>query len=390
MANLGILKIFFLIVCKSNFVNGKHDCYSNPYLPLPKNTGVYPQNYNADLVARRINNWRRGDKHNVEEYTNLFDGDIMLTEEQLLLDTIPKSNLWHRGEMPFYITMEQFTERQIAHIISTMDIITNHTGFKFRRFCFETDRNYAVFKSANTGCWSYVGMLNYGQVINLQIPNCLYRGTVIHVLLHAIGFYHEHNSPVRDNWLSVKWENILSTNKNYFKTLDSITARDSGVLYDYDSILHGGPYLHSFNDKPTMETQIPNMKIGQREAFSLRDVERVRRVYEDEVKNWKSLDKLPKINHTRKTTGFISTDDIASTTASGITAKMNDTEEPTSDDKRKETTDMDKTERDEEKLTTDETEHETVMRSTTTAADKRILNVFCLIWPYTINETCLT
>lgn len=150
--------------------------------------------------------------------------------------------------------------RQIAYIRSTMDIITNHTGVKFRRYCYTKDRNYTVFRSDSTGCWSYIGMLSNGQVINLQIPNCLYRGTMIHVILHALGFYHQHNSPVRDNWLSVKWENIVTTKKNYYKTVDSTAAKDSDILYDYDSIMHGGPYLHSFNEKPTMETQVQVMK----------------------------------------------------------------------------------------------------------------------------------
>ena len=56
--------------------------------------------------------------------------------------------------------------------------------------------------SAQTGCWSYVGLiLNGRQELNLQPgnPGCLngYSGTAEHEMLHALGTFHEQSRPDR-------------------------------------------------------------------------------------------------------------------------------------------------------------------------------------------------
>ena len=46
------------------------------------------------------------------------------------------------------------------------------------------------------------------QVIGLG-PHCYDQvGLVFHEIMHAVGFYHEHNRPDRDNFVTVIWDNI--------------------------------------------------------------------------------------------------------------------------------------------------------------------------------------
>ena len=46
-----------------------------------------------------------------------------------------------------------------------------------------------------------------GQEISLAGP-CLKKGTAIHELMHALGFWHEQSRPDRDSWVQIIRSNI--------------------------------------------------------------------------------------------------------------------------------------------------------------------------------------
>lgn len=72
-----------------------------------------------------------------------------------------------------------------------------------------TEPDYVYFTSGNTGCWSSVGRIGGRQEINLQSPGCLTKkGTVVHEMMHALGFLHEQNRWERDKHVTVNYQNI--------------------------------------------------------------------------------------------------------------------------------------------------------------------------------------
>ena len=63
-----------------------------------------------------------------------------------------------------------------------------------------------------------VGAIGGEQILNLG-SGCQYVGLVLHEFGHAIGYYHEHNRPDRDDTLDILWDNIVSGNVSICKLL---------------------------------------------------------------------------------------------------------------------------------------------------------------------------
>ena len=115
------------------------------------------------------------------------------------------------------------------------------------------------------GCSASLGYMD--QVGSNEIhfaPGCLTTGTAIHLLLHALGMFHEHQRPDRDNFVNVVTTNMDVTRLGassssvkmnaVFGKVDPATPSPwvTAVMnrsYDYDSIMHNGPCHYSVSQE---------------------------------------------------------------------------------------------------------------------------------------------
>ncbi|XP_030239799.1 zinc metalloproteinase nas-14-like [Drosophila navojoa] len=142
------------------------------------------------------------------------------------------------------------------------------------------EEDYITIDSDFSGCWSAVGRIGGRQRLNLQIPGCLRRyGTVLHELMHALGFLHEQSRMERDDYVTINYENIRPKAWKNFRKADITEA--FGVPYDFDSLMHYSARAFSWNGQPTITIKQAenNIRLGQRVAFSDKDLDKINRMY---------------------------------------------------------------------------------------------------------------
>jgi hypothetical protein len=99
------------------------------------------------------------------------------------------------------------------------------------------DRDYIVVQHTNQSniCGSsYLGRYGGAQALKIR---CWRSRTLQHELMHAFGISHEHNRYDRDDYITIRWENIIpGLEHNWRKVRQSQTSHITGG-YDFESIM---------------------------------------------------------------------------------------------------------------------------------------------------------
>jgi hypothetical protein len=157
---------------------------------------------------------------------------------------------WPKGQLIYKFRSGVFSTAQKKSITDAMSTISSSTSncitFKVRT----TERNYVdIFSGA--GCYSYVGVVGQAQQLSLQKNGCIYKGTIMHELLHALGFFHEQTRADRDQYVNVYYDNIEEDSADQYDIVENDIR--FGIPYDYESIMHYGPYAFAIDmSKPAM------------------------------------------------------------------------------------------------------------------------------------------
>lgn len=92
---------------------------------------------------------------------------------------------------------------------------------------------------------------------------------------------HEQNREERDKFVSIIDKNIRSGYEINFKKASAGETSGFGIGYDFGSVMHYSTKAFSKNGQPTIEAKntASDSKMGQREGFSKKDIEKVNKMY---------------------------------------------------------------------------------------------------------------
>lgn len=221
---------------------------------------------------------------------NLFQGDIILNARQRLaikvgLDvdgdgigrgaTASRLLVWPTV-IPYNIHSTLYNNSVARTAINqAISEISHKTCIRFKWRTSET--NYIQFLERR-GCWSYVGCQGGKQLVSLG-PGCWSKGTAVHEIVHALGFWHEQSRPDRDQYITINWANIQSGQEDSFKRHSSSKINSLGAPYDYGSVMHYQAYAFTKNGKPTIVAKRPWVTLGNRNGLSSLDAYQIKKLY---------------------------------------------------------------------------------------------------------------
>jgi hypothetical protein len=194
--------------------------------------------------------------------------DMWLPEEVVLGESSFTATSW-----PYGVVAYEFN----ANVGSVNQVLAQQAMAEISAVCGvifvprTTHQNW-IHINASTVNNSFVGMQGGGQVINITSWGTKF--TIVHELMHALGYIHEHCRPDRDNFVSVNWNNIQAGQSNNFVHSWG-SAMPTG--YDFLSIMHYSRAAFSSNGQDTI-TCLPaystfQTQIGNRSFMSLTDAQ---------------------------------------------------------------------------------------------------------------------
>lgn len=100
--------------------------------------------------------------------------------------------------------------------------------------------------------------------------------------MHALGVYHEHTRPDRDNYLRINLNNVAPENYKDFKIKTEQQVILPRERFDFWSIMLYGPKAFSMNGKNTIISKVKGQKVIEeqmKKSMSVGDVELLRTLY---------------------------------------------------------------------------------------------------------------
>lgn len=156
---------------------------------------------------------------------------------------------WPFGKVPYMINPITPTnlQAQIGAAVADYNSVKSSTGVQFVAMPWDSsDRtDHIVFVGLSleggVGGFSFVGRQGGPQNITLSIApdptQVLHKGVIIHEIGHALGFYHEHQRPDRNTFVTYFANNAIAGLSNQFDLLPG-SQQYAQSAYDFASVMH--------------------------------------------------------------------------------------------------------------------------------------------------------
>ncbi|WKY03027.1 hypothetical protein Q1695_016373 [Nippostrongylus brasiliensis] len=184
---------------------------------------------------------------------------------------------WPGGRVP-YVLSAAYTENQRAVIARAIAGYQEKTCIRFVPKT-PRDRDYIVISKLD-GCYADFARVGGRQQVSLA-DECIDYATIVHELMHVIGFIHEHQRGDRDSFVTILYQNVIPGANSDFDKLTTLDLTYYGETYDYFSIMHYEKNEGSKNGKNTIEAKDARYMdmMGKSSDFSDSDLRRVNRAY---------------------------------------------------------------------------------------------------------------
>ncbi|KAJ8021459.1 Zinc metalloproteinase nas-15 [Holothuria leucospilota] len=215
----------------------------------------------------------------VEHY--LIEGDIKVdyNVSQVSPNAVRNRNVrWPGGVVPYFID-RSFDSGARQRILAAIERYHQTTCIRFVPWNGQRDYVHIVPRQ---GCFSAVGRRGGRQELSVGGACNFHRGTIMHELMHAVGFQHEQTRTDRDQFVTVYYQNIQPGLEYNFIRYNQDTIDHLQTRYDYYSIMHYPMYAFSRNGRPTIAPRQSGVSIGNRNDFSTTDILKINRYYECE------------------------------------------------------------------------------------------------------------
>ncbi|KAI3410061.1 Astacin (Peptidase M12A) [Globodera pallida] len=208
-------------------------------------------------------------------------GAVLFDENGLARNSIRQPyRRWPHNEIPYALSSQygSYSRSVIAKAISEYH---SKTCVRFVPRDARKHMDY-VWIHPDDGCYSLVGRTGGRQPLSLD-SGCIQVGTIVHELMHAVGFFHEQSRYDRDGYIQILWSNVLRGADDQFEKYSFNTIDQLGEPYDFGSIMHYGPYAFSTNGKRTIVPRRAGaQRMGQRISFSETDLRKINKLYQCE------------------------------------------------------------------------------------------------------------
>eukprot|EP00804_Cyclotella_cryptica_P019397 CCRYP_006589-RA/>CCRYP_006589-RA protein AED:0.05 eAED:0.05 QI:76/0.88/0.8/1/0.77/0.9/10/0/1153 len=233
--------------------------------------------------------------HVTSTFGGRSDEDKQQALNRILGATSQLNKLWKtRGSdgklnIPYTIsTTSAFTQETITTIESALSYLQDSAGII--TFIPRTTENEFIYFTYEpyfeSICASNIGRQTNTST-NIYLGYCRsfqHKMIIVHELVHALGFWHEHTRPDRDDYISIQWDNVQADFEHNFAK--AVEINSLGSPYDFGSIMHFSNWAYANN--PTLPTIVnktimgQGVVMGQREKLSDADVYQIRLLYQCE------------------------------------------------------------------------------------------------------------